>query len=103
MESPEKDNKLSLQIYKNFQLIPQVVSIVHLFSNAVSQEQGTQLLIVKDLHPSKHYLPTGIMLLRRKLRRTNLHHIDTRIGMQRNKYGNHVLIIHLFFHSIKHI
>jgi hypothetical protein len=40
------------------------------------------------------------MLLRRKLRRTNLHHIDIRIGIQRNKYDNYALIIHLFFHSI---
>ena len=76
----------------------------HLFSNVVSQEnKATQLLIIKDLRPSKHYFLVGIMLLTRRPRRTYLHQINIRIEMRRNKYDNYILIIHLFLHSIKHI
>jgi hypothetical protein len=78
-------------------------NVGHLFSNAVSQKQGNTIVIIKDLRPSKHYFFAGIMLLRRRSRRTYLHHINTRIGMRRNKYDNYILIIHLFLHSIKHI
>jgi hypothetical protein len=35
----------------------------YLFFITVNQEQATQLLNVKDLRPSKHYLPSGIMSL----------------------------------------
>jgi hypothetical protein len=59
------------------------------------------LLINKDLRPSKHYLLMGLMLLRRRSRRTHLYHINTRMNMQRNKYDNQILIIHLFSHSKK--
>jgi hypothetical protein len=69
----------------------------HLFSNVVSQEnKATQLLIIKDLRPSKHYFLVGIMLLTRRPRRTYLHQINIRIEMRRNKYDNYILIIHLF-------
>jgi hypothetical protein len=67
------------------------------------KNKATQLLIIKDLCPMKHYFFTSIMLLRRRSRRTYLHHIDIRIGMRRNKYDNYILKIHLFLHSIKHI
>jgi hypothetical protein len=65
------------------------------------KNKATQLLIIKDLRPSKHYLLTGIMLHRRRLRRTYLHHINMRVGMWRNKYGNYILI-HILLHFIKH-
>jgi hypothetical protein len=66
------------------------------------KNKATQLLIIKDLRPSKHYLLGGIMLLRRESR-TYFHHINTRIGTRRGKYDVYVLIIHLFLHSIKHV
>jgi hypothetical protein len=61
------------------------------------KNKATQLLIIKDLRPSKHYILTCIMLLRRRSRKANLHHINIRIGMQRNKHDNYILIIYLFF------
>jgi hypothetical protein len=65
--------------------------------------KATQLLIIKDLRPSKHYSLTGLMPLKRRSRRTYLHHINTRIRIRRNKYGNYILIVHLFLHPINHI
>jgi hypothetical protein len=67
------------------------------------KNKATQLIIIKDLRPSKHYFLTGIMLLRQRSIKTYLHYINARIGMRRNKYVNYILIIHLFLHSIKHI
>jgi hypothetical protein len=46
----------------------------HLFSNVVDQEQGKQLLIITNLRLPKHYLHIGIILIRRRSRRTYLHH-----------------------------
>jgi hypothetical protein len=43
------------------------------------------------------------MLIRRRSRRTYLHHINIWQEMRRGEYDNHILIIHLFLHSIKHI
>ena len=78
-----------------------------LFSNASQmlwvKNKATWLLIVKNMLPPKHYLLTGIMLLGRRPRRAHLHHINTGIEMRRNEYDSHILIIHLLFHSIKHI
>jgi hypothetical protein len=37
------------------------VNVGHLFSNATNQEQG-QLLMIKDLRPSEHYLLWDIMI-----------------------------------------
>ena len=67
------------------------------------KNKAIQLSIIKNLRPSKHYLLAGIMLLRQKSRSTYLHHINARIEMWRNKYDNYILIIYLFFLSIKHI
>jgi hypothetical protein len=61
------------------------------------KNKATQLSIVKDLCPSKHYILTGTMLLRRRSRKANLHHINIRIRIQRNKHDNYILIIYLFF------
>jgi hypothetical protein len=41
------------------------------------KNKATQLLIVKDLRPPKHYLLKGIMLIRRRSGRTYLHHRNT--------------------------
>jgi hypothetical protein len=67
------------------------------------RNKATQLLIIKDLRASRHYPLAGIMALRRRSRRTHLLHVNTRVEMRRNKYYDHILIIHLFLHSIKHI
>jgi hypothetical protein len=67
------------------------------------KNKATQLLAITDLHPPKHYLRMGIMLIRRRSRRAYLHHINTWTEMQRDEYDNYILIIHLFLHSIKHI
>jgi hypothetical protein len=32
-------------------------NVGHLFSNSMNQEQGNKVLMVKDIRPSKHYLP----------------------------------------------
>jgi hypothetical protein len=45
------------------------------------KNKATQLLIIKDLRPSKHYLLMGIMFLRRRSRKTYLDHINARIEM----------------------
>jgi hypothetical protein len=74
-----------------------------LFSNSVSQEQGNTIVNHQGPSSFEALSPGGIMLLRRRSRRTHLHHINTRIGIQMNKYKNHILIIHLFLISIKHI
>jgi hypothetical protein len=39
------------------------------------KNKATQMLIITDLHLSKHYLHMGIMLIRRRSRRTYLHHL----------------------------
>jgi hypothetical protein len=48
-------------------------NVGHSFSNAVNQEQGNT--IVTDLPLLKHYLLMGLMLIRRRSRRTYLHHL----------------------------
>jgi hypothetical protein len=67
------------------------------------KNKATQLLILKDLRLPKHYLLTSIMLPGRRSRRTHLHHINTWIGMRGNEYDSYIIIIHVFFHFIKHI
>jgi hypothetical protein len=67
------------------------------------KNKTTQLLIIKDLRPSKHYFLKGIMLIRRRSRRTYIHHINIRKEMRRGEYDNYILIIHLLLHSIKHV
>jgi len=47
-------------------------NVVHLFSIAVNQEQDNIWLNVKDLRPLKHYSPSGIMDLGRRLWRISL-------------------------------
>jgi hypothetical protein len=39
------------------------------------KNKATQLLIITNLRLSKHYLHRGIMLIRRRSRRTYLHHL----------------------------
>jgi hypothetical protein len=39
------------------------------------KNKATQLLIIMDLRPPKHYLYMGIMLIRRRSRKTYLHHL----------------------------
>jgi hypothetical protein len=67
------------------------------------KNKATQSLIIKDLRPLKHYFLKDIMLISRRSRRTYIHHINIWKGMRRDEYDNHILIIHLFLHSIKHI
>jgi hypothetical protein len=67
------------------------------------KNKATQLLIVRDLRPLKHYLPMGIILIRRRSRKTYLHHSIGKHEIQRNKHGNIIFIIHLLLYFIKHI
>jgi hypothetical protein len=39
------------------------------------KNKATQSLIIMDLRLPKHYFHTGLMLIRRRLRRTYLHHL----------------------------
>jgi hypothetical protein len=48
------------------------------------KNKATQLLLISDLHPLKHYLPWGIMISRRRLRRTYLHHFNRQGCKQRH-------------------
>jgi hypothetical protein len=54
------------------------------------KNKATQLLIVKDVRPSKHYLLKGIILIRRRPRRINLHHINIWKEIRSNEYDNHI-------------
>jgi hypothetical protein len=40
-------------------------NVRHLFSNAKSKNKTTQLLMVKDIRPSKHYFLSDIMIFKR--------------------------------------
>jgi hypothetical protein len=40
-------------------------NVGHLFSNAI-KNKATQLLMIKDLRPSIHYLLSGLMIFRRR-------------------------------------
>jgi hypothetical protein len=48
------------------------------------------LLIIKDLRPTKHYILKGIMLIRQRSRRINLHHINIGKEIRMNEYDNHI-------------
>jgi hypothetical protein len=65
--------------------------------------KATQLLTIADLRLPKHYLHMGIMLIRRRSRRTYLHQLICEIGIQKDKGGNCISLIHLYLHSINHI
>jgi hypothetical protein len=67
------------------------------------KNKATQLIIVRDLCPPKHYLPMGIILIRRRSRRTYLHHSISKHEIHWNKHDNIILIIHLSLYSMKHI
>jgi hypothetical protein len=67
------------------------------------KNKTTQLFIVRDIRLPKHYFPMGIILIRRRSRRTYLHHLISKHEIQRNKHDNNILIIHLFLYSVKHI
>jgi hypothetical protein len=41
-------------------------NVGYFLSNVVNQDQGNKLLKIKDLHPSKHYLLSDIMIFRRR-------------------------------------
>jgi hypothetical protein len=41
-----------------------------------TKNKATQLLTIRDLRPSKHYLPWDIMIFRRRPRRTYLHYFS---------------------------
>jgi hypothetical protein len=41
-------------------------NVGHLFSNVVIKDKATQLLKIKDLRPSKHYLLSDIMIFGRR-------------------------------------
>jgi hypothetical protein len=43
------------------------------------KNKGTQLLMIKGLRPSKHYLLWDIMIFRRRSWMTYLHHLSKRI------------------------
>jgi hypothetical protein len=72
----------------------------HLFSNVVNQEQGNTIVNYNRPLSSEALSPHGynahqeghtfIILVYKK-------------EMRRDEYDNHILIIHLFLHSIKHI
>jgi hypothetical protein len=63
----DQDQLLDVEYLTSFKLLLSLRSVVvgppvgHLFSNAVNQEQGKQLLKIKDLRPSKHYLLSDII------------------------------------------
>jgi hypothetical protein len=40
------------------------------------KNKATQLLMIRDLRPSKHYLPWDIMIFRRRSGRAFLHHFS---------------------------
>jgi hypothetical protein len=40
------------------------------------KNKATQLLMIRDLHLSKHYFPWDIMIFRRRSRRAYLHHFS---------------------------
>jgi hypothetical protein len=50
-------------------------NIGDLFSNVVYQEQANTIVNITDLRLPKHYPHIGIMLIRRRSRRTYLHHL----------------------------
>jgi hypothetical protein len=78
-------------------------NVVHLFSNAVNEEQGNTIVNCKRPSSSKALSPMGIIFIRRRSRRTYLHHILNKHEIQRNKRDNNILIIHLFLYSLKNI
>jgi hypothetical protein len=43
------------------------VNVEELFSNAELRTRQHKMLMVKNLHPSKHYLPEDIMIFRQSL------------------------------------
>jgi hypothetical protein len=67
------------------------------------KNKATQLLIVRDLRPPKHYLPMGIILIKQRSRRTYLHHSISKHEIQKNKHDDSILIIHLLLYFMKHI
>jgi hypothetical protein len=46
------------------------------------KNKATQLLTIKDLCPSIHYLLLGLMILRRRSLRTYLHHLSKQVQMK---------------------
>jgi hypothetical protein len=48
------------------------------------KNKATQVLMVKNLRPSKHYLPQDIMIFGRRSRRAYLRHFDKQICKQRH-------------------
>jgi hypothetical protein len=42
------------------------VFVGHLFSNAINQEQGNTIVMVKDLRASKHYFLSDIIIFGRR-------------------------------------
>jgi hypothetical protein len=54
------------------------------------KNKATQLLTIKELRPLKHYLLSGIMFLRRRVRRVNLHRLNKRVKMKVYKIQRNV-------------
>jgi hypothetical protein len=46
------------------------------------KSKKTQLLTIKDLRPLIHYLLSGLMILKRRSRRTYLHHLSKQVQIK---------------------
>ena len=54
------------------------------------KNKATQLLMIKNFRPSKHYLLSGIMILRRRAWMAYLHHLSKYIQMKVHKIQKNV-------------
>ena len=69
------------------------------------KNKATQLLTIKDLRPSNHYLLWDIMIFRRRSWRTYLHHLDKQIQVRIHEIqkiinNDHITVVYLYSYFI---
>jgi hypothetical protein len=55
-----------------------------------TKNKATQLLMIRDLRPSEHYIPSSIMIFRQRSWRTCLHHLNKQVRMRTHETQRNV-------------
>jgi hypothetical protein len=67
------------------------------------KNKAKQSLIFTDLRLPKHYLHMDIMFIRRRPRRTYLHHFICELECEMIKDSDRISLIHAHLYFIKHV
>jgi hypothetical protein len=93
---------MSMWYFRGLGLFHEYLSVGHLFSNVVDQEQGNTIVNFYGPSSSQALFPHGSDAHQTKVKKDIPSSFNMWIGMQKDKDSNCISLIHLYLHSIKH-